>query len=181
MKKIPAGKRVVNTGVNALAREVGLSPNTISKKMKAGQTPEQIRRDAARRQGRPPSSSHGRTKTREGPSEYELVIQGRERLNALDEMKFRRAKALAERQEIENALRRGELMPVAYVRRWGAQFLTDGRDTLLAGPSELADTLAAETDPLKVAEILRAWLERAMGKFHQIERLWGATEEEQVA
>ena len=179
MKKIPAGKRVVNTGVNALAREVGLSPNTISKKMKAGQTPEQIRRDAARRQGRPPSSGQRKGKPATGPSEYELVIQGRERLNALDEMKFRRAKALAERQEIENALRRGELMPVAYVRRWGAQFLTDGRDTLLAGPSELADTLAAETDPLKVAEILRGWLERVMGKLHQAERLWGGVADQE--
>ncbi len=179
MKKKPpvVKKHIVNVGVSALARECGVTPAAISQKMKKGQTPEQIRADFARRQGRAPSGP-GRPPT---SSEYELVLQGRERLDRLDEMKFRRAKALAERQEIENALRRGELMPVAYVRRWGAQFLTDGRDTLLAGPSELADTLAAETDPLKVAEILRAWLERAMGKFHQIERLWGATEEEQVA
>jgi hypothetical protein len=71
-------------------------------------------------------------------------------------------------------LRRGELMPVSYVRTWASRYLTDGRYTLLAGPSELQDTLAAETDPLKVNAILRAWLERVMGKFHRCERLWGA-------
>jgi hypothetical protein len=177
MKKEPA-RKVVNVGVNALAREVGLSSTTISKKLKAGQTPDQIRQECAQRQGRrgplpnkPPMDK----------SEYDLVVKGRERLNAMDEMKFRRAKALAERGELENALRRGELIPVAYVRQWGSRFLTDARDTLLTGPSELQDILAAEADPLKTAAIMRAWLERVMGKFHQLERLWGVGDEEQVA
>jgi hypothetical protein len=69
-------------------------------------------------------------------------------------------------------LRRGELMPIRYARLWGLRFLIDGRDELLKGPSELADALAAEADPLKVAAILRAWLERAMGKFEQLRMLW---------
>jgi hypothetical protein len=176
------GQRVVNVGVNALAREVGLTPTTISKKLKQGQTPEQIRRDAARKQGRAPTTNRkGAGRPPETESEYDLLMQGRARLDALDEMKFRRAKALAERQEIDNMLKRGELLPVSYVRQWATRYLTDGRDMLLVGPSELADTLAAETDPLKVAAILRAWLERVMGKFHQLEKLWGAGEEERVA
>jgi len=178
MKK-PVTKHIVNMGVSALAREVGLSAAAVSKKMKAGQTPDQIRQDAARRQGRGPSHGPGRPPL---PSEYDLIIKGREHTNALDDAKLRRARALAERQELENMLRRGELLPVAYARQWATRFLTDGRDTLLAGPSELADTLAAETDPLKVAAILRAWLERAMAKFHQLERLWnGAADDERVA
>ena len=61
------------------------------------------------------------------------------------------------------------------------RFLTDGRDMLLTGPSELADALASESDPLKCAATLRTWLERVMGKFHQLEKLWGADDEAQVA
>lgn len=171
-------KHIVNVGVNALAREVGQSATTVSKKLRAGKTADQIRQEAARRRGIAPSTAPGRPPL---PSEYDLITQNRERLNEMDEAKLRRAKALAERQELENALRRGELMPVAYVRQWATRFLTDARDTLMTGPSELADPLAAETDPLKTAVILRTWLERAMGKFHQLERLWGGAADERVA
>jgi hypothetical protein len=101
-----------------------------------------------------------------------MVIQGRQRISDLEEAKLRRAKALAEHQELENMLRRGELMPVSYARKWGLRFLIDGRDELLKGASELADALAAESDPLKVAAILRAWLERTMDKFEQLRMLW---------
>jgi len=178
-KKLPP-KKVVNTGVSALAREVGVTPTTISKKLRAGQTPEQIRQEAARKEGRAPTG--GRPSIgRPSQAEYDLVLARGERLNNLDEAKLRRARALAERSELENMLKRDELIPVAYVRQWASRFLTDGRDMLLTGPSELADTLAAESDPLRCAAILRAWLERVMGKFHQLEKLWGAGEEEQVA
>lgn len=181
MKSPP--KKVVNVGVNALAREVGLTSPTVSKKLRDGQTPDQIRRAAAQRQGRIESGQKVRGPKSKPPtaSEYDLVIKGRTRLDAIDDAKLRRARALAERGELENALRRGELIPVAYVRQWGSRFLVDARDTLLTGPSELQDILASESDPTRCAAILRAWLERVMGKFHQLERLWGAGEEEQVA
>ena len=106
--------------------------------------------------------------------EYEEVLAGNAIFEKLDSAKLRRALALAERGELDNMLRRGELVPVAYIRTWGSRFLTDARDTLMTGPSELQDTLAAESDPLKVSAILRAWLERVMNKFHQLDRLWGA-------
>jgi hypothetical protein len=172
MKKDPfVTKRVVNVGVAALARECHISKAAISKRLSAGESPDQIRARAALRQGRSPSKrrDHGRLQL---PNEYEMVIKGRERADAMEQMKFRRAKALAERQEIENMLRRGELMPIRYARLWGMRFLIDGRNELLKGPSELADSLAAEADPLKVAAILRAWLERAMDKFEQLRMLW---------
>ena len=181
MKKPPVTQHVVNVGVNALAREVGLSATTVSKKLRQGKTPEQIRQEAAQRRGAAPSSGTAPGRPPGSSSEYDLVIQGRERTSALDDAKLRRARALAERSELDNALRRGELMPVSYIRMWGSRFLTDARDTLMTGPSELADMLAAETDPLKTAAIMRAWLERVMGKFHQMERLWGGADEEQVA
>jgi hypothetical protein len=179
-KKPPVTQHIVNVGVSALAREIGQSPATVSKKLKNGQTPEQIRQAAAQKAGRAPTNRKGMG-TPPTATEYDLVVQGRERLSAMDEMKFRRAKALAERQEIENMLKRGELLPVAYVRKWATRYLTDGRDMMLAGPSELQDVLAAETDPMKVNAILRLWLERVMGKFEQLRTLWGADSEEKVA
>jgi hypothetical protein len=195
MKKEPlASQRIINVGVLALARETGLSGAAVSMKMKAGKTPDQIRAEAAQRQGRAPASKPKPGKAspvpsgRRGPghpplaSEYDMVIKGRERYDAMDDAKLRRAKALAERQEIENMLRRGELMPVAYARKWGIRFLMDGRDELLKGPSELADALAAEDDPLKVAAILRGWLDRVVTKFEQLRQLWeGDLDAERVA
>ena len=193
MKKPPLiTQHIVNMGVSALAREIGVSPAAVSKKMKAGMTVEQIRQAAAQRKGLPPGpkpknkppakqgNSHGPGRP-PLPNEYDLVVKGRERMDALDVMKFRRAKALAERSELDNMLKRGELIPVAYIRTWGSRFLTDGRDALLAGPSELQDTLAAETDPLKVNAVLRLWLERVMAKFHQLESLWEGEAREKVA
>jgi hypothetical protein len=166
-------KCVVAVGVNALARETGLAKSTVSSMMRRGVSPEKIRAEAAIRRGDlKPASKKKAAPEQPEEGEYELLLQRRDRVDALEEMKFRRAKALAERQEIENMLRRGELLPTAYARKWGMRFLIDGRDELLKGPSELADSLAAETDPLNVAEILRAWLERAMDKFEQLRMLW---------
>jgi hypothetical protein len=183
-KEPPASKRI-NVGVAALARETGLAEATISKKLKRGMSPEAIRAAALQRQGRMPVKGKLHTPGRGRPplpSEYDMVVDARARYDEMETWKLRRAKALAERQEIENMLRRGELMPVTYARKWGLRFLIDGRDELLKGPSELADQLAAESDPLKVAAILRAWLERAIAKFEQLEMLWkGEAENEQVA
>jgi hypothetical protein len=88
-------KHVVNVGVCALARECGISKAAISKRLSAGQSPDEIRMRAALRQGR---SSPKRKGTGRPPlaSEYEMVIQGRQRISDLEEIKFRRAKALAE-------------------------------------------------------------------------------------
>jgi hypothetical protein len=182
-KKPPVTKQhVVNVGVMALARETGLSGAAVSKKMKAGQTPDQIRKAAAQRKGIKPPNTKGPGRPPSTPTEYDLVIKGRSRMDAMEEMKFRRAKALAERQEIENMLRRGELMPVAYARKWGIQFLMEGRDELLKGPSELADDLAAEADPVRVKAILLTFMERVIAKFEQLEMLWkGDQEQQQVA
>jgi hypothetical protein len=180
MKK-PVTKHVVNLGVTALARETGQSPASVSKKMKDGQTPDQIRAAAARKQGRAPSNRKG-PGTPPTKSEYDLVMKRDERLNAMDEMKFRRAKALAERQEIDNALKRGELIPAAYVRQWGVKFITASKDELLRGPSELQDLMATETDPQKCNAIMRAWVERVVAKVQQLQHLWKAEfEAEEVA
>jgi hypothetical protein len=195
-----SGRLGSNWGVRALSRETGYSAATISRKLSRGLSPDNIRSQARlvvaqeRREaaavhaagstppltaGNPSDPSPERPPTSDATllrpavaHAYEDLLAGDSVFEQLEEAKLRRAKALAERQELENMLRRGELMPVSYVRAWASRFLIDGRDELLKGPSELADSLAAETDPLKVASILRAWLERAIGKFEQLEQLW---------
>jgi hypothetical protein len=164
-------KRTQNIGVNALARECDMAQSTVSGLMRRGMTADQIRAKAAQMQGRPVPKRKAKAKAEE-PSEYDLVIQGRERVDALEEAKLRRAKALAEHQELENMLRRGELLPVSYVRRWATRFLIDGRDEMLRMGSELGDTLAAESDPVKCRAIIRTGMERALAKFEQLNTIW---------
>jgi hypothetical protein len=181
MKKKPVTQHVMNVGVAALARELGISEATVSRKMKAGKSADQITREAADRKGIAPNrQGPGRAPAKK--SEYDMIIESRSRYEALEEAKLRRQKALAERQEIENMLRRGELLPVSYVRKWASRLLVEAKDELLRTPSELADTLAAETDAVQVAAILRTAQERALAKLEQLKKIWqGDLDAEQVA
>jgi hypothetical protein len=176
-------QRVLNVGVSALARETGFSAGAVSVKLRQGFTPDDIRRQAAQRQGRVhQSQSTGMGTEPRTKAEYELLIESRSRGEQIEEAKLRRAKALAEKQELDNMLRRGELLPIPYVRLWATRFLIDGRDEMLKGPSEYADALAAETDPVKVNAIMRAWIDRVMAKFEQLKQLWeGDLDAEKVA
>jgi hypothetical protein len=88
----------------------------------------------------------------------------------------KKEESLAELRRIEVMERRRELLPVSYFRLWATKFLTEGRDILLAGPSELQDALAAESDPLKVNIILRNWVGRVMERLSRIETAWTGPE-----
>lgn len=126
------GRMVI--GVNSLSRETGLPRQTISARMRRGQTADQIRLYAALREGR--------TTQRSAPSktlrvikvppakrvptqmdESEAILRGRAMLEAIEDAKLRRAKALAIRQEFANTQRRVELIPVRYLSRWGKRLL----------------------------------------------------------
>lgn len=89
--------------------------------------------------------------------------------------------ALAELRQLELAERRRELIPVSYVRTWASRFLVEGRDLLLAGPGELQDVIAAESDPVKCERILRCWVERALLAFFSLERLWSEPHGDETA
>lgn len=182
MKKKP-GKRIMNVGVAALARETGLAEGTISQKMKRGATADDIRAQVASRQGNRILPGKRRVPQKPTTSEYEMIVESRARFEEMERWKMRRQKALAERQETENMLRRGELMPVAYARLWGVRFLIAAKDELLKGPGELQDIVAAEADPLKCHALMRAWVERALAKLQQLDQLWdgSAAEQQEVA
>jgi hypothetical protein len=78
----------------------------------------------------------------------------------------------AKLKQVEYQERCGELVPLSYVRHWGTTFLVAARDEMLKAPSELADTLASESDPRVVERTLQTWVERVMLKFYECEKLW---------
>jgi hypothetical protein len=164
--------RIRNVGVAALARELKIPQPTVTQMLQRGKTVEDIRAYAAIRHGSPVPDKPSPAAPPLTKKEYDLIVEARERVDELEAAKLRRAKALAEHQEIENMVRRGELMPVSYVRRWALRFLIDGRDEMLRLPSELADPLAAESDPVRVRAILEVAMERVMGRFEQLNRIW---------
>jgi hypothetical protein len=84
-------------------------------------------------------------------------------------------------RKLEFQERTGEVVPVSYIRHWGANFLIAAKDEMLKMPGELQDVLAAESDPLKVAAILRLWVERVMDKYYRLDRLWGLEPKDDVA
>jgi hypothetical protein len=79
----------------------------------------------------------------------------------------------AELRKIEVMEKRRELVPVTYTRLWGSRFLVAARDELLKAPGELRDVLAGESDAVKCGAIIEAWVDRALTKFFELERLWG--------
>jgi hypothetical protein len=101
-----------------------------------------------------------------------VILRGRERLEAIDDVKLRRARALAVKEELEVQRLRSELVPAVYVREWATRFAVLSRDILLKGSSELHEVLAAESDPVKCNQILRAWVERTLVQFCQADELW---------
>jgi len=158
--------RTVTLGVCALARETGLPRSTVSKRMRAGATPNEIRVYAALRQDRlppTPSAPHPQRPGAESAgtqNQHEAVLQGREWVEELNNARLRRLLALAEAQELENEALRKQLVPVVYVREWVARYLDFNRKELLRWPDELADVLAAESDPKRCEAIMRGWAER---------------------
>lgn len=168
-------KRTQNVGVNALSREVDLPATTVSQMMTKGWSADDIRRYAAQRHGEPApaakaSKSSAENETKQ--SEYDMVIETRGLIQQMEEVKLRRAAALAEKAEIENMVRRGELLPKHYIRTWSLKHMIEHRDTILRMGSELADKVAAESDPRKVKEIIDAYGLRILGPIEKLYALW---------
>jgi hypothetical protein len=93
-------------------------------------------------------------------------------LEAIQDAKLRRARALAVKAELEIERLHSELIPRVYVRQWSTRFLSYSRGLLLKGPSELGDAVAAESDPVRVNGILRNWVDRTLAALYQPDELW---------
>lgn len=228
---MPLPVRTVNVGVNALAREVGLSPSNVSAQLKRGKTPDQIRREAKMGQiqrqrmekikalaagklpapknpksgkiGPTPSPStppaqtdktyvpsrlmSKQTVTREVDPEfnggdedafdYDSAVEAHKQAESLEAARLRRAVALANEKELQNAMKIRELVPRVQVRNWGTKCMTAFRDRLMQSASELQDELAAETRPGRVREKLEQRFRLVLEEVYQLEELWGSQSE----
>lgn len=122
-----------------------------------------------------------------GEYTYEDAVADHQQAEKIDQARLRRAIALADKQELENAQKIAELVPIAQIRVWGTRFLVQARDLMLKGPSEMQDQLANETVPGKCNQIVRDWVDRVLGELRNLESLWtvnavtGADAEERVA
>jgi DNA-binding Lrp family transcriptional regulator len=180
-------------GVNALARECGLTAQTVSRRMRKGDSADDIRRYAAAKKwlGVPLKVGAIRnTSTSKNDSDNVRVVSpssppaaplevakqngdgaipigaGLARLVEIEEMKLRRLTAQVEAIEFANNQRRRELIPAAYLQKWFAEYRRINQEEL-AVPDELLDAVAAEKDAKKVGAILRDFVIRVLGKTHE--------------
>ena len=72
-----------------------------------------------------------------------------------DQQRARRDRAAAEKLEIEVAVRRGEVAPLADIEAEWADMIASARGKLLALPAKLGPVLADLTDPVAIAERIR--------------------------
>jgi len=103
---------------------------------------------------------------------YEDAIADRDQAEQLNSARLRRAIALADEKELQNARARGELVPLEHMRVWGTRFLTQAKEMLLKGPGELQDHLAGESNPGACNALVRGWVERVLGELYNLEGLW---------
>jgi len=84
----------------------------------------------------------------------------------------RRAIALADAQEIANAVKRGELVEVERVRVWGEGVVRTTVDLLTRIPGQTQDRHAVETDPARCGEVTMEEIQRAVNEIRKMEELW---------
>jgi len=172
---------IVVLGVNALARETSLSRQTVSRKMRKGATAADIRRYAALRESRLPATSYTPVGALREPKdrsvvdqeEYRATLRARQKIERLDDAKLRRARALAEKYELEVQELRASLVPRSYLCIWSKRLLACSREAL-SKVVDLSEVLAAENDPMRCNQILRSAAERILTELCERDDLWCA-------
>jgi hypothetical protein len=147
-----------------VARLAQISPQRVAQKLRQGKSVNQILKEAENR----------RTKQMLRQYPWVPVDSDEDVASSVTFAQAQAAKeqALSELRQLEVLEKKGELIPVAYVRHWGLNFLIQGRQILEWGPTEMRDELAAESDPIKCEAIVRRRDERVLDAFHRLEVLW---------
>ena len=86
----------------------------------------------------------------------------------------RRVIALADAQEIANAIKRGEWVELKRVQMWGEGVVKNTIGLVMRVPGQLRDPIAAETDPVKCDEMMAGELKRVVEEIQKMEELWKA-------
>jgi hypothetical protein len=180
--------RKVFVGVAELAKEVGLTPSTVSDQLRFGKTPMEIRQRAVAK-GRMSKEAYAAalqreaaertrekyTKKRPQPKidpELELALRIETQGKALAEARVRKEQALCEKYELGNMARRSELVPADQVAIVGACVVTVCADLLLNISEELKDQLATETNPGVIRVLLDDRLRQALCRIADTHEIW---------
>lgn len=111
-----------------------------------------------------------------GMSEQEIIEEGKRlkseqaKPETYTEAETRHKIACADKVELENAVKRGELVSVADVNQWVAGMILRGRDVLLRIGPELKDKLALETDPISIEQMIDSEVRRALRSLQEYKR-----------
>jgi hypothetical protein len=133
-----------------LAREIGQSEGTVSRKRGQGLTDDEIRQEANERAAVEKTFEANKENVRDA--------------------KTRKETALADLAELQVAEKKSELIPYADVNKWVSTNIIRARDILLRISPELRDRLAAETDPVKCGELIDAEVYRALAELKTVPR-----------
>lgn len=167
-------------GSRQLARDSGYAQAHVSRMMLKGMTPAEIRRKGAERQALSASAKkgsvidkrahverhaemHGTPSPRHTPGRVPTAVNGEDLRHA----QTRKEIALADQREMENAARRGELVPRVQVEIYISEGIVKCKDVLLK-LDELGDRFA-QMEPPKIRETIRAEVHRALG---EIQAAW---------
>jgi hypothetical protein len=143
-----------NRGVSDLARRARCSTTTVSKKLLAGKSAEQIISEAEA--WRKQESARGATDCGD--------------LESFNQAQRRKEVAIADLRELELKQKRGELVPVSDVNAFVSGMIVRARDILLRLAPELRDRLATCTDPLECEGMVTDEVYRALRELSEYER-----------
>lgn len=153
-------QKVVNKGVRELAREAGVSPALVSRKLRAGKSPRQIMLEAeARRQQQAAPS------TPASPPSTPAIVTTKSRSmidGTFAEAQLRKESALADLRELELAEKRRDLLSASEVSTAIHELIATSKSKLLLIGDELGDRISAESDPIKCREMIAAEIRAAL-------------------
>lgn len=176
-----------------MARETGYSIASVSKKLTAGKTPDQIRQDA-RRAGIKPTvlvtstgklaskverleadQAQAKSKSKPllgsathhngtPPKSESPTPRARTQDENYYQAQARKERILADLRELEYQERIGQLAPVDLLNSWFSGCIVRARDILLSIGPELRDRVAQEVDPVICEELITFEIRRALAE-----------------
>lgn len=182
----PRTKRAARSrrqSLRSLARALGVDEKAVRKGIASGRLQESVGRDGrgpfvrdvelARREwvagaAQPPNGGgHDKPPAAAAPGGQLQLPEQQTLVSAQMRVASERATAL----ELDNQRRRGQLLDAGTVKREQFEAARVVRDAILNIPDRIAASLASETDPRRVYELLRAELHRALtGLADELER-----------
>lgn len=134
----------------SLATELGVSVSIVSQKRNRGKTDDEIRKEAVVWKEKQARIAGKDTAELEGGLESFHMAQAR------------KERALADKHQIDVAVKLGELVSVAEVNAFVSQNIVAARDILSKISPELADRLAPETNPVTIRMLIDTEVHRAL-------------------